>query len=211
MATPRTPFVVVQNFISPKQCEIIVDDLGYYEPDTNPEGKPIKMMRHHEASEKIVYNKFQALIPTLEQYYDFEHRGTEHMSFEYLAAGVEPEAVCDNAKWVNKTWVKTKDRDFSAVLFLSDYQDKVPFDSDYEVFGGKLEFLQHKFGFNPERGTLVVYPSGPHFINAFAEILAGELFVARFFIAAQTPFLYQPANFPGNYLSWFGNLGSLDS
>jgi len=208
MATPRTPFVVVQNFISPKQCEIIVDDLGYYEPDKDTEGTPIKMMRGHEASEAVVYSKFKAMIPTLEQYYGFEHRGTEHVSFEFLSAGVEPEAVCDNAKWVNKTWVKTKDRDFSAVLFLSDYQEKLPFDNDYEVYGGKLEFLQHKFGFNPERGTLIIYPSGPHFINAFADILAGDLYVARFFIAAQEPYLYQPAEFPGNYLSWFGNIDS---
>lgn len=208
MATPKTPFVVVQNFISPKQCELIVDELDYYEPDKDPEGKPLKMMRHNEDGEKIVYNKFQSLIPSLEKYYGFEHRGTEHMSFEFTAAGVEPEAVCDNAKWVNKKWVKTKDRDFSAVLFLSDYQDNIPFDGEYEVFGGKLEFLQHKFGFNPERGTLIVYPSGPHFINAFSEVLAGDLFTARFFIAAQVPYLYQPAEFPGNYLSWFGNIDS---
>lgn len=211
MATPRTPFIVVQNFISPKQCETIVDELGYYEADTDAEGTPLKMMRSHEPSEDIIYKKFKALVPTLEEYYDFDHRGTEHVTFEYLTPGVVPEAQCDNAKWVNKKWVKTKDRDFSAVLFLSDYQDKVPFDSDYEVFGGKLEFLQHKFGFNPERGTLIVYPSGPHFINAVADILAGELYMARFYVAAQEPFLYQPANFPGNYLSWFGNLGELDS
>jgi hypothetical protein len=103
-----------------------------------------------------VYGKFQPLIADLEKYYDFEHRGTELVTFEFLAEGVKPEAISDNSKWVNKKWVRTKDRDFSAVLFLSDYQDDLPFDSDYEVYGGKLEFLQHKFGFNPERGTLIV-------------------------------------------------------
>ena len=206
MATPRTPFIVVQDFISPKQCEIIVDDLGYYEPDTDEEGTPLKMQRSHDASEKIIYDKFRLLIPALEQYYGFQHRGTEHVSFEYMTPGVKPDAACDNAKWVNKKWVKTKDRDFSACLFLSDYQDKVPFDNDYEVFGGKLEFLQHKFGFNPERGTLIIYPSGPHFINAFADIAYGELYVAKFYVAAMEPWLYQPSEFPGNYLSWFENL-----
>ena len=208
MATPKTPFIVVQNFISPKQCEIIVDELGFYAPDKDVEGNPIKMMRGNEEGEQIIYEKFQRMIPILEKYYGFEHRGTEHMTFEFTAAGVEPEAVCDNAKWVNKKWVKTKDRDFSAVLFLSDYQDNIPFDNEYEVFGGKLEFLQHQFGFNPERGTLIVYPSGPHFINAFSEVLAGDLYTARFFIAAQVPYLYQPAEFPGNYLSWFSNIDS---
>jgi hypothetical protein len=206
MATPKSPFYVVQDFLTPKQCEMIVDALGYYESDVDKKGKPIKMMRHHSDAEKIVYGKFQTLIPTLEKYYDFVHRGTEIVTFEYHAEGVEPEAVSDNSKWVNKKWIRTKDRDFSAVLFLSDYQEDLPFDSDYEVYGGKLEFLQHKFGFNPERGTLIVYPSSPHFINAFSQVIAGDLFVARFYMAGTMPYLYQPVDFPGNYLSWFNDL-----
>jgi len=206
MAVKISPFYVVQNFISPKQCEIIVDNLGYYEPDVDKDGKPIKMMRHHEESENIVFDKFTTLIPVLEKYYNFKHRGTEHISFEFLAEGVKPEAGCENAKWINKKWTRTKDRDFSAVLFLSNYQDQIPFSDDYEVYGGKLEFLQHNFGFNPERGTLIVFPSGPHFINAMSDIIAGDLFIAKFHEAAQTPFLYQPANFPGDYLSWFHEL-----
>lgn len=206
MITPKSPFYVIQNFISPKQCEIIVDNLGYYSPDVDNEGTPIKMMRHHESSERIIYDSFQPLIPTFEEYYDFNHRGTESVTFEFYSEGVEPEPVCDNSKWVNKKWVRTKDRDFSAVVFLSDYQDNPPLDSEYEVYGGKLEFLQHKFGFNPERGTLLVYPSSPHFINAVAEIQAGDLFLAKFHMAGEIPHLYQPADFPGNYLSWFNGL-----
>jgi len=206
MAIPKSPFYVVQNFLSPKQCEMIVDNLGYYSPDVDKDGIAIKMMRNHEESEKIVYGKFKPLIPKLEEYFNFIHRGTEPMTFEFLAEGVKPEAICDSSKWIKKKWVKTKDRDFSAMLFLSDYQDQVPFDSDYEVYGGKLEFLQHKFGFNPERGTLIVYPSGPHFINANAEIRFGDLFQARFYIAAQAHYAYQPIDFPGNYLSWFGDI-----
>lgn len=206
MATPKSPFYVIRGFLTPKQCEIIVDNLGYYSPDINKDGKPIKMMRHHEDSEKIIYGKFKTLIPELEKYYNFEHRGTEPVTFEFLAEGVEPEAICDSSKWIKKRWVRTKDRDFSAVLFLSDYQDDLPFDSEYEVYGGKLEFLQHKFGFNPERGTLIVYPSSPHFINAFSQIIAGDLFVARFYMAGTMPYLYQPDDFSGNYLSWFSDL-----
>ncbi len=206
MAVAKSPFYVVQDFLTPKQCEMIVDDLGYYSPDVDKDGAPIKMMRNHADSEKIVYGKFMPLIPKLEEYYKFEHRGTEIVTFEFLAEGVTPEAVCDNSKWVNKKWVRTKDRDFTATIFLSDYQDQLPFDSDYEVYGGKLEFLQHQFGFNPVRGTLIVYPSGPHFINAIADIIAGDLFLAKFHIAAQAPFLYQPVNFPGDYTSWFSDL-----
>ncbi len=206
MAVAKSPFYVVQDFISNKVCEMIVDDLGYYSPDVDPDGTPIKMARNHAPSEEIIYEKFTSLIPLLENYYDFQHRGTEGVNFEFIAPGVEPEAVCDNAQYIHKKWVRTKDRDFSAVVFLSDYQDQVPFSSDYEVYGGKLEFLQHQFGFNPERGTLIVYPSGPHFINAVSKVITGDLFLAKFHIAGQAPFLYQPADFPGDYKSWLAGL-----
>ena len=206
MAISKSPFYVIRDFLSPKQCEIIVDDLGYYSPDFDKEGNPIKMMRHHQESEKLIYEKFKPLIPTLEKYYNFEHRGTEFITFEFYPEGHIPEPHCENSKWINKKWVRTKDRDFSIILFLSDYQDNIPFDSDYEVYGGKLEFPQHKFGFNPERGTLIIFPSGPHFINAIAEINAGDLFLAKFHLAAKTPYLYQPSEFPGDYRTWFEDL-----
>lgn len=206
MATPKSPFFVIQNFISPKQCEIIVDDLNIFEADLDQNGNAIKMMRTHEAGEAVIYEKLQEFVPLLEKYYDFQYRATEQVVFEYYTEGVKTEAKCDNAKWINKKWVKTRDRDFSAVLFFSDYQNKIPFDSEYEVYGGKYEFLQHKFGFTPERGTLVIYPSGPHFINAVAEIAYGDLFLAKFHIASLSPFLYQPSEFPGDFKSWFSHL-----
>jgi len=204
MPTPKSPFYVVPEFISNKYCEIIVDNLGFYSPDVDDADQPIKMTRHEPESETIIYDKFKHLIPLLETYYGFQHRGTESISFEFHTEGVVPIPLCDNSKYINKKWVRTKDRDFSVVLLLSDYQEQVPFDNYHEVYGGKMEFLQHNFGFNPARGTLIVYPSGPHFINAISEIFVGDLFFAKFHLAAASPFLYQPNDFPGNYLSWFG-------
>jgi len=206
MATAKSPFHITRNFMSPKQCEHIVDALGFYSPDEETDGTPLKMMRAHPPSQDIVYDKFKALIPTLEQYYNVAHRGTENISFEFISEGVTPEPICDSSKWIKKKWTRTKDRDLSIVLFLSDYQESANFDSDYEVYGGKLEFLQHSFGFNPERGTLIVYPSGPHFINANSSIFAGDLFLAKFHMACREPFLYQPGEFPGDYKSWFANM-----
>ena len=206
MAIAKSPFYIVQNFLTPKFCEMIVDGLGYFEPDVDKEGTPTKMMRNHQPSEQIIFDRFKPMIPHLEKYYDIKHRGTELITFEYLAEGVLPEAVCDNSKWIKKKWVRTKDRDLSVMLFLSDYQDNIPFDTDYEVYGGKFEFLQHKFGFNPERGTLIVYPSGPHFINANADIEFGDLFQCKFHLAAAQPFMYRPDRFPGDYKSWFTDL-----
>lgn len=206
MTVAKSPFYVVPDFLTPKNCEVIVDNLGLYNPDVDSEGNPIRMIRGHEGAEQHIYNKFQYFIPVLEKYYGFEHLGTEPTVFEVYPEGFVPSVQCENSSWVKKKWMRTKDRDFTAVLFLSDYQDKIPFDSDYEVYGGKLEFPQHQFGFNPQRGTLIVYPSDPHFINAIAEVAAGELYIAKFHIAATKPYLYNPAQFPGDYRTWFANL-----
>ena len=199
----KSPFFVVQEFLSPLQCEDIVDMLEMYVPDVNTNDDPIKTIKHHNLSEKIIFERFEDHIDNIEQRYDIEYRGTEKMSFEWYPEGCDGEAPhCENSNYVRKKWLKTKDNDFTAVLFLSDYQTKVPFDSDYEVYGGKLEFPQHNFGFNPERGTLVIFPSGPHFLNNTTEILAGDLYQVRFHFASVKPFLYDPNNFPGDYREW---------
>lgn len=206
MASAKSPFYVVEDFLTPKQSEIIVDELGFFEPDVDTEGNPIKMIRCHEGSEELIYNMIQPLIPKLEQYYGFKHRATETVSFEFYSESVKPTPICENSSWVKGKWVKTKDRDITVAIFLSDYQENVPFDSEYEVYGGKLEFPQHNFGFNPQRGTLIAYPSGPHFINAVADIDYGDLFLVKFHLAAETPYLYDPSKFPGDYTNWFKDL-----
>ena len=203
MATPKSPFYVIENFLSPKVCEQLVDSLDLYTPDIDPEGNPIKMYRYKEDAEMTIFSRLQPIIPTLMTYYNAEYKGTETIQFEYFAAGIEPEPHCENSNYIRRKWTRTKDRDFTGVLFLYDYNDNPPFDTDYECYGGKLEFPQHGFGFNPQRGTLVVYPSGPHFINATAMITAGELIQARIHMATKLPYLYYPAEFPGDYTTWF--------
>jgi len=206
MAVAKSPFLVYQDFISPKQCEVIVDDLGFYHPDTNVDGDPIKMMRHHDDHEEDLFNRWQKLVPIVFDHFGAGYRGTEKMQFEFRAEGTVSEPECGSSQYLRKKWVRTKDRDFTAILFLSDYSDAAPFDTDYEVYGGKLEFPQHGFGFNPERGTLIVFPAGPHFIHANAAVVAGDLHQVKFHVAAMMPYLHQPIDFPGDYKSWFNDL-----
>ncbi len=180
--------------------------MGFYGSDIDEDGHPTKMLRHNNKSNDLIYNKVVPIIPNLQKYYNYTHRGTEIITFEYVPEGCIPEPISENSNYVNRKWARVRDRDISAIVFLSDYQDQIPFDSGYEVYGGKLEFPQHGFGFNPIRGTMIVYPSGPHFINAFAPIIAGDLFVARFHFAAEMPYMYNPNDFPGDYTNWFNDL-----
>ncbi len=206
MASAKSPFKIYQHFLSAKLCEIIVDATGFCTPDVDASGKPIKMFRHHEPSSNLIYSQFKHIIPKIEQYYDFNHRGTEDLTFEYISEGCTSQPLCENSTYIHQKWVRVRDRDITGLLFLSKYQDQVPFDTDYEVYGGKLEFPQHDFGFNPERGTLILYPSGPHFINAFSPIITGDLFAVRFHLTGHSPYLYNPQQFPGDYKTWFTNL-----
>lgn len=203
MATAKSPFLIFEDFLTPKQCEQIVDDLDFYSPDTNQDGKPIKSYKFKESCQQLIFNRFQPLIDNIVQYYETQYRGTEQITFEYFAQGTAGQPLCENSDYLRKKWVRTKNHDLTGVVFLCDYNENVPYDGEYEVYGGKLEFPQHGFGFNPQRGTLIMYPSGPHFINATNDIICGDLVQARIHVATKTPFLYNPAKFPGNYKSWF--------
>lgn len=200
---PKSPFYVVQDFISPMMCEDIVDVLEYNTPDVDKDDHPVLTTKTNEVAEQVIYERFLQLIPKLEEYYGLGYKGMERIQFEWFPQGSEGEMHAENANFLRGKWLRTKQRDLTAILFLCDYQEQDEFEQEFEVYGGKLEFPQHKFSFNPQRGTLVVFPSDPHFINITSGVFIGDLFQARIQLAAQTPYIYQPQAFPGNYTMWF--------
>jgi len=199
----KSPFVVVQDFISPLLCERIIDATACFSPDTDIKGKPIRTVKHNQQAEQLLMDRLSELVPSLESHYGFDYKGTEPMNVEWFPEGSEGPVTCESSSFIKKKWVKTKDREFSGVIFLNDYQDRVPFDDTFEVYGGKLEFPQWGFGFNPQRGTLIIYPSGPHFINKTSPILVGDLYQVKIHMASHEPFLFNLKNFPGDYTNWF--------
>lgn len=199
----KSPFIIHQEFLSPLLCEKIVYHMDVTTPDYDINEKPLPSIRHNDKSELIIFERLQPLIPEFEEHFNVEYKGTEKMFFEWYPEGSKGNLVCDGSEYINKKWVRTRERDLTGIIFLSEHNETPSFDSDYEVYGGKLEFPNHGFGFNPERGTMIIFPSTPHFLNATAQVMVGDLFQVRFHIATKTPFLYQPVNFPGNYQTWF--------
>jgi hypothetical protein len=104
---------------------------------------------------------------------------------------------------INEKWERSNNNDFAAILFLNEYNDNPAFDSDFEVYGGQLEFLTHGFSFNPRRGTLIIFPGAPNFINNTATVTVGELNQIRIHFAAHELFVYDMNKFLGNYKVWF--------
>ncbi len=206
MKTVKSPFYVVQEFISPLACEKILDDIDFITPDRDVEDREVKTLKTCDTAESLIYSKLVNLLPELQAHYELVYKGTERINFEWFPPGSTGEPNSENSRFVRGKWLRVLQRDLTAILFLSDYQDFTPFESEYEVYGGKLEFPQHGFSFQPQRGTLVAFPSDPHFINATSLVQIGDLYQARIQIAATAPYIYNPARFPGDYTTWFAGL-----
>lgn len=207
----KSPFFVVQDFISPLMCEDIIDQCDFNVPDTDKEGHAVKTVKTCEPAEAVIYERLYKLIPTLQTHYAFEYKGTERMAFEWFPEGSQGQFQSENSEHLRGKWLRTHSRDFTGILFLTDYQENVPFEREYEAYGGKLEFVQHQFGFQPNRGTLIVFPSDPHFINITTKMLLGDLYQVRIQMVAKTPYIYNPREFPGNYTVWFNSLNTTNT
>lgn len=202
MSNPKSPFYIVQEFISPLMCEEIIDQLNFTVPDSDTSGNPIVTIKSDADYEAFLYGEFNNLKSSISAYYDRDHRATTEFSFQWYAQGSTGPMHAENAERAADKWMRVYDRDITCVLFLSDYQSQPPIDDEYEVYGGKLEFPQHGFGFNAQRGTLIAFPSDPHFINGITPIMAGNLYLVKFHIATDKPLYYDHKKFPGTYKDW---------
>lgn len=206
----KSPFIIIEDFISPLACEEIIDNLQNQLPDVDENNVPQPGMKFNRLSESRLHTAIEEfLIEDLEEYYDFEYKGMLPFEFEWYPQGCKNNKQrCENSvylKNINK-WHRINNKDFCGIIFLNDYRDKKPFDSDFEVMGGKLQFLNHNFSINPKRGTLIFFPGNEHFINCTADVQVGDLNQIRFFVSANKPWIYDKTKFPGDYKSWFANL-----
>lgn len=206
MSKSKSPFLVYQEFLSPKACQEVLDLIKVTAPNRDADGYATKLERFHSEAEDKIFSRFKPLIPEIEAHYNLKYKGTENLVFQHFPEGMKGLAEaphCENSQFLRKKWVKTRDRELTGILWLKDYHDSVPLDPKFEVYGGKLEFPAYNFSLQPQRGTLMIYPSGPHFITATSPVLVGDLHAVRFHIAADGQWFYQPADFAGSWQEWF--------
>jgi hypothetical protein len=181
-------------------------------PSVDSDGRPLKNERFLKdpVQGAPIINAMSELVPAIEERYAGKIKGVEvpvfQQYFENPNLPAEPHG-CENAKFLRKKWVKSKDVDLVGFIWLKDFNSGVPLDPRFEVYGGKLEFPAYNFSLVPQRGTLVLYPAGPHFITAISPILVGSLEQVKVTVklveADGSHWFYQPANFPGTYQEWF--------
>lgn len=208
----KSPFIVIENFLSPQSCEKIVSDIEVTIPDTDATGDPKKLERYNLFWEQEISSRFRELIPQIEDQYDCTYQGLEKPLFQFYPENAKVPAEqpgCENSKYIRKKWVMHKDIDLVGFVWLKDYNDSVPLDPRHEVFGGKLEFPAYNFSLVPQRGTLVLFPAGPHFITVISPILLGSLYQIKLTASISSKngarWFYQPSNFKGTWEQWFNS------
>ncbi len=203
----KSPFIVYQDFISPKMCDQIIENFNIKVFNKDTDGTLLKYETYNDFGEDVIFNNLKNKIKELENNYNFEYEGTERMifqSFPMRNGNISEEPGCQNSKYLRKKWVKIKNIDLTGVLWLNNYQDKPPFDNKTEVYGGKLEFPAYNFSLVPEKGTLVLFPACPHFISLVSPILVGNLCQVRINITVKQPYFYNPADFDDRgWTHWF--------
>lgn len=209
----KSPFLTYQYLLDSAFCDKIAKTVRV-QPLYSDDGVPQSVERHYEAIEQEVFAKIQPHIPEIEKHYAIKYRGTEHLVFQQFPSTGKPAESphCENAVFKRKKWVKVRDRDLTAIIWLKDYQEYPPFDQATQVLGGKLEFPVYNFGLQPQKGTMVVYPANERFISLTTAILVGELQCIRIHIAGGTGddgqgvWMYQPDDFPGDFRTWFADV-----
>ena len=200
----KSPFIIEQDFISPYLAEDIVDALNFSNPDIDITGIPLASTKFNEDIELVIFENLQDKLQNFEEYYNVNYKGTSEMEFGILPQGYIPKPPsCSNSQYIENKWKRTSNNDFTGVLFLSDFNDKPPFSSEFEVYGSKLEFKFHNFGFNPERGTLILFPSGSNFLHTFSSCIIGDAYYVKFTITCKENFVYNRHEYQGNYKTWF--------
>lgn len=204
--TTKSPFFVIDNFLSPMECEGIVER-SIFEFPNMIDGVPIKSVTRNILTEELVLDYLDELIEPLEEYYGYKHVGILPFDIEHYPQQSQNEGLrCENSLY-NGRWLRVNDHELTGIIFLKDDNTGTNFDDYFEVYGAKLQFPNHRFSFHPQRGQLVIFPSGPNFLNSVIPPKIGDLYQIRFQIVGTAPdgkpFVYNPAMFPGDFRSWF--------
>lgn len=209
----HSPFHVVEGFAPVTLCERLHSELGRRVPDREGEHPlPYERLVPPELAGPL-HAELEAIRPELEARYGGRFAGVStpvfQQYFEDQKAAAKPHG-CENSTYARRKWSRVRDIDLTAVLWLKDHCASVPMDPRSDVYGGKLEFPAYDFSLLPQRGTLVVYPAGPHFISAISHVLLGSLEQVRIGIRLRVegdqPWTYEPSRFPGSYSEWFAEL-----
>ena len=202
----KSPFLIIENFYSPLECENIVSLVDTSTPNMENR-KKVKSVYTHGLTTSRVWNRFSEYITDIEDYFNIEIDSASAVDVEiYPANSILEDFHCDNSIYKDGKWKLFNKKDFTCILFLKDHSTDEQFDPLFECYGGQLEIKNHQFSFNPQRGSMVIFPSNQYFIYRTLAPKFGDFLQAKFFITCPERFVYDKNQYAGNYKVWFDSL-----
>lgn len=204
--TPKSPFILDENFLSPETCEEIILSMRHTVPNRDHRNNPIKTIKFNPIAELRLMPLIDDLLDKAEEYYDTTIVNTKEFAFEWYADGYNAiTPTSDNSNFLGGKWIKMKDIDFTIIIFLSSSKGSDLYDTVTESFGGNLEFINHDLTLSPTAGTMLMFPANHYFLNTVSDVSLGNCNFVRIHVTSSTPYQYSPAKFPGDRRTWFGS------
>lgn len=199
----KPPFFIVDEFLTEEECLTVLDRLNFTFP-SEENGQFIKTLIGNKVISDSIVHMFSYYEEDVEHYYDVELRSFTNVSVEWFPQGCRQDGVvCENSFLRNGEWKRRNSNDFTAVVFLKNKNTSSDFDEYTDVYGGTLQFPVQNVSIHPKMGTLVLFPSGPHFRNNTTSPQLGDMVQLRFHIVCEKPYAYSIKNFPGDYRTWW--------
>lgn len=200
-----------QDFIDIDTSKNIHSEITSQYEDTITKYKAKGIKTEHILSkgfDDVIFKTLEAKIKDINAHYNTKIQSISQPTYSLFNSEKKPDSGygCDSCKYENNTWMKYRKWDFTCFLFLSQCRNVGTNFDEYSFYGGKIDFPQHKFGFEAELGTLVIVPSIPNFVYKINPAVAGDFVLCKIHLHSTDMFVYDPTEFPGDYISWFETL-----
>jgi len=206
LSSVKSPFLVIEETISPQRCEGIVSEYALVKPSMSIDGEPLAYERYLTKNSEVllqeVFSQYGELIA--EKYgSSIENIFPKFQQFWENVKSPAQQIALPGWKYARKKWTKTADVDLIAIIWMKDFNSSVPLDPRFETYGGKVEFPSFDFSFVPVRGTMIIFPAVPNFAYALSHVLYGSMEQIICGIKLNNSLEYKAENFPGTYRDWF--------
>lgn len=129
--------------------------------------------------------KFDGIKAYIENYYDINIK-----TVSTIIESSDINLTCDNSFYKHGKWILKNHYDFTCYIPLMNHNNHVPFDDEYDVYGGELIFPNFKKQLSLNIGDLLIFPSCPNFIHHHNKPMIGYFKYINFFITAEKRFEY---------------------
>lgn len=200
----KSPFVVFDSFIDGATIDAIINPI-VQDIVSIEDAEYVKSYELPPELLSSIGNALVAEYPYLSYYYGTQIVGIKKFSVSVLDVTDEPKVHVPNHEWLRQKWVKLNRGDLIATLFLTSditFNEAAAEDAIFSK-GGSIEFTSFNFTHPATAGTLVIYPCTPHFMRAFSEVTHGVGLRIDMHIVTETPYIYDPQQFPGTFTEWF--------